>query len=80
MKRKYSAMEQLDFSEEVCMERYCLSSFFCDDDSSAISINGISSDDYLVFRLNKHGSIAADWTETWQPATDESMSRLRPAA
>jgi len=82
MLKKHRRVEQLDFSEEVCMERYCLSSYFNEDDKAAIHIDGVSYDDSLICDLTKYGSLMADGPvcKTWQSAAEEPMPLLRAAA
>lgn len=55
-------MEELDFSEEACIERYVTFACFDEDTETMIHIDGLGCDDPLKYALNTYGSINADWT------------------
>lgn len=76
-------MEELDFSEEACIERYVTYAYFDEDAEGSLHIEGIGDDDSIIGGLYTYGRIAADWDiyETKQPAAaEEALPQLKMAA
>ena len=76
-------MEELDFSEEACIERYVTYAFFDEDATDSLHIEGIGDDDSIISGLYTYCRIAADWDiyETRKPAAaEEALSQLKMAA
>lgn len=53
-------VEELDFSEEACIERYVSYAYF-DDADEHLHIEGIEDDDPVISGLDTYGRITADW-------------------
>jgi hypothetical protein len=76
-------MEELDFSEEACIERFVNFTYFEEDTEDALHIDGIRDDDPIINGLHIYGRIAADWDiyESRKPAADEeALSQPKMAA
>jgi hypothetical protein len=54
-------IEELDFSEEACIERYVISPNFDEDRKRRIHLDGLPCDDIVVCTLNSYGYINANW-------------------
>ncbi|MBI5847189.1 MAG: hypothetical protein HZB31_04445 [Nitrospirae bacterium] len=76
-------MEELDFSEEACIERYVSYAYFNEDVEDHLHIEGIEADDRIISCLQTYGRIAADWViyGTKKPDdVEEVMPPLKMAA
>ena len=76
-------MEELDFSEEACIERYVSYAYFEEDVEDSLRIEGIGDDDAIISGFYTYGRIAAvrDIYETKKPAAaEETLPQLKMAA
>lgn len=76
-------MEELDFSEEACIERYVTYAYFDEDAEDSLHIEGIGDDAPIISVLYTYGRIAADWDiyESRKPAAaEEALPQLKMAA
>ena len=76
-------MEELDFSEEACIERYVTYAYFDEDAEDSLHIEGIGDDDPIFSGLHIYGRIAADWDiyETRKPdAVEGALPQVKMAA
>lgn len=54
-------MDQLNFSEEACIQRYVTFTHFDENGKDYLHIEGIEHDDPIISCLQRYGSIAVDW-------------------
>ena len=54
-------VDELDFSEEACIQRYVTFAHFDENTEDFLHIEGIEDDEQIISYLQRYGRIAVDW-------------------